>query len=58
MLTQDASQLIIQNDDDMSCLNGVTYITGTSCFTQDRRIDLPEEFGHAVEEAETNYRKK
>ena len=51
MLTQDASQLIIQNDDDMSCLNGVTDITGTSCFTQDRRIDIPEEFGHAVEEA-------
>ena len=37
----------------MSCVTGVTGITGTSFFTQDRRIGLPEEFGHAVEVAET-----
>ena len=39
-------------------MTGVTGITGNSYFTQDRRIDITEEFGHAVEWAKTDYKKK
>ena len=47
-----------QNDDYKCCVTGVTGITGNSYFTQDRRIDITEEFGHEVEWAKTDYKKK
>ena len=42
MLTQYSAEELNQNDDDMSCVTGITGITGTSFFTQDRRIDIPK----------------
>ena len=41
----------------MSCVTGFTGITGTSFFTQDIRSDLPKEFVHAGEEADTESKK-
>ena len=38
----------LQNYDDVSCVNGVTGITGPSFISQDRRIYLPAFFQHAV----------
>ena len=53
MLRQDSSEELNQNGDGMSCVTGVTGITGTSYFTQDRRINLTEEFEHVVGESKT-----
>ena len=40
MLPIDAAEELNQNYYDMSCVNGATGITGTSFFTQYRRIDI------------------
>ena len=42
----------------MYFVTGVTGITGTSFFTQDRRIDLTKEFAHAVEVSKTESKRK
>ena len=42
----------------MSCENGVEVMIGTSLFTQDIIIDLPEEFVHAVEVADPESKRK
>ena len=51
MLTQDSAEELNQNDDDMSCVTGVTCTTGTKFYTQHTQFNIPEEFGHAVDEA-------
>ena len=43
-----------QNDDDMSCVTGVTGTTW-NIFTQ---FNIPEEFGHAVDEAKSESKMK
>ena len=43
----------LQNDDDISCVTGVTEITGPLFTTKYIRSDLLALFQHAVEEAET-----
>ena len=48
----------LQNDDDVSCVTGVTGITAPSFISQDRKSDLPAFFKHAVEEAVTESKKK
>ena len=48
----------LQKDDYVSCVNGVTGITGPLFIIQDRRSDLAELFQHAVEEAATEPNKK
>ena len=51
MLIVDISEYLPVKDDNFSCVTRVTGITGPSFITQDRRIYLPEFFGHAVGEA-------
>ena len=58
MLTKYYAEKLNQNDDYKCCVTGVTGITGTLYLTQDRRIDITEEFGHEVEEANTDSKKK
>ena len=41
MLIIDTSEDFLQNDDDVSCVTGVTGITWPSFITQDKRSDLP-----------------
>ena len=49
MLTQYSAEELNQNDDDMSCVNGVAGTTGNIFYTQHTGFNLPEEFWHAVE---------
>ena len=58
MLTKTILEDCRQNDDDLSCVAGVTLITGPWFISQDRRSNLPEFFQHAVEEAATGSKKK
>ena len=41
MLIKSIPEDYLQNDDDVSCVTGVTGITGPSFISQDRRSDLP-----------------
>ena len=47
-----------QDDDDMSNVTGFTGTIGNTFFTQDKRIDIPEEFGHAVDKFQIESKKK
>ena len=58
MLTQDSAEELNQNDDDMSCVTGVTCQTRTKFYTQHKRFNLPEELGHAVYEAQSRPKTK
>ena len=58
MFIKDISEYCLQNDDYVSCVTGVMVINGPSFISQDRIIDLPAFFQHALEEADTEYRKK
>ena len=58
MLIRDISEYFLQKNDIISCVTGVTAMTGTSSVTQDRRSDVPELFGNTVEEAETGSKSK
>ena len=58
MLIVDISEDFLQNDYGFSCVAGATEITGQSSITQDRRIDLPEFFGHSLEEEATGSKSK
>ena len=58
MLICDISEYFLQNYDDVSCVNGVKGITGPSLITQYRRSDIPEFFGHELEEATTESKRK
>ena len=49
MLTEYSEEELNQNDDDMSCVTGVTGTTGTKFYTQHTRFNLPEEFWHAID---------
>ena len=42
----------------MSCLTGATGTTRTKTFTQDRRINIIEEFRYAVEKDQSKFKKK
>ena len=42
----------------MSCVTGFTGMTRTLFFTQDRRIDIPKEFVHELEESNNDSSKK
>ena len=48
----------LQNDDDVSCITGVTGITRPSFISQDRRSGILAFFLHAVEEAATESNKR
>ena len=58
MFIRDISEYFLQKNDIISCVTGVTAMTGTSSVTQDRRSDVPELFGNTVEEAETGSKSK
>ena len=58
MIIKPLTEDYIQNEDDVSCVTGVTEITGPLFISQDRRIYLPEFFQHAVEEVATESKKK
>ena len=58
MLTQYSAKELNQNDDDMSCVNGVTGKTGTSFYTQHTGFNVTEEFGHTVDEAQSESKTK
>ena len=58
MFTEDAAEELIHYNDDKSCVNRATGTTGTIFFTKDRIINLPEKFGHAVDEAHSKSMKK
>ena len=45
-----------QNDDDMSCVTGVTVTTGTTFFTQNTQFNLLQEFGHVSDKAQSVYK--
>ena len=53
MITQDAAEYLNQKYDDMSCLTAVTGTTVITLNTQHTIIDVPEEFGHAVDKAQS-----
>ena len=42
----------------MSCVTGVTGTTKTIFYTQNRRIDILEDFGHALNQAQRESEKK
>ena len=58
MIIKSVPEYFLQNDDDVSCVIGVTGITGISLITKDHRSDLSEFCEHAVEEAATKYKRK
>ena len=58
ILTEYAAVEVYQNDDVMSCVTGFTGTTGTTFYAQDRRIDLTKKFGHAVDKAQIESKKK
>ena len=58
MLIKDVSEYFLQNDDDVSCVTGVTGITGPSFIAQDRRSDIQEFLVHALEEEATESKRK
>ena len=49
---------LLQNDYNVSCVTGVTVITGPLFITQDKRSDLPSFLKHAVEEAMTESKRE
>ena len=53
ILTEYAAQELNQNYDDMYCVTGVTGSTGTVFYTQDTKFNIPEEFGYAVDDAQS-----
>ena len=58
MITQDSAEELNQNDDDISCVSGSTGTTGTTFHTQQTQFNIPSEFGHAVDEAQSEYKMK
>ena len=58
MLIIDISGDLLQNDDNVSCVTGLTVITEPSCITQYRRSDIPELFRYAVYEVATESKRK
>ena len=42
----------------MYCVSGVTGTTGTTFYTQHKKIDSPKEFGHAVDKDQSEYKLK
>ena len=58
LLIKAVPQYYPQNDDDVSCVTGVTGITGPSLTTQYRRSDITEFFVNVVEEATTDSKRK
>ena len=58
MLIKTIPEDYLQNYDDVSCVTGVTGITGPSFASQDIRSDLPALLQHAVEESATESKKK
>ena len=54
----DISEHLPQNDDNVCCVTGVTGTTGPLFITKDRRSDIPEFFGNAVDEAATESKRK
>ena len=57
MITQDAAEYLNQKYDDMSCLTAITGTTLITLNTQHTIIDVPEEFGHAVDKAQSESKK-
>ena len=57
MITQDVAEDLNQKYDDMSCLTAVTGTTVITLNTQHTIIDVPEEFGHAVDKAQSESKK-
>ena len=47
-----------QNNDDMSCVTGVTGTTGTKFYTQHTRFNIPKEIRHAVDESQIKSKTK
>ena len=58
MLIIDISEHFLLNDDNIYFVTGVTGITGPSLITHDIISDLPESFGHAMDEAATGSKRK
>ena len=42
----------------MSCVTGVTGTTGTTFYTQHKRFNLREKFGHAADESQSESKTK
>ena len=53
ILTQYSAEELNQNDDDMSCETEVTVTTGATFYIQHTRFNLPEEFWHAADDAQS-----
>ena len=58
MLTQYYAEELNQNDDDMSCVTGVTGTNGITFYSQHTRFNIPEEFGHTVYESQSDSKTK
>ena len=58
MLTQHSAETFNQNGDDISCVTEVTGTTGPTFYTQHTRFNIPAEFGHVVDEDQSEYKKK
>ena len=53
MLKQGDTEELYQNNGDMSCVTGVTGTTEIIFNTHDTKFNIPEEFRHAVDEAQS-----
>ena len=58
ILKQYSAEELNQNDDDISCVTGFTGTTRNIFYTQHKRFNIPAEFGHAVDEAQSESKMK
>ena len=56
ILTEYAAEELNQNYDDVSCVTGFTDTTGTTFYTQYRKMGLYKTSGHAVGEPRSKYK--